>query len=191
VPAPETELETDYTIYPGQGFGHIDGKLDQAALAKLLGKEQVVENEFYIGEGEFAPGLALYPKSPEEIEVLLNEDDEILAYQIENPAGKWATKDGLRIGSSIADLEKANGRPFQLTGFDWDYGGTVVSWEGGYFEGKDFYVRLAYNSDLPIAEGDIEKIIGDQQIMSSEPALKKYEVHIDRITQHYIQDALE
>ena len=188
---PDTKGQTDYTIYPGQGFGKINGDLQQSDLTRLLGDDQVVKSEFYIGEGEFAPGLALYPDSPEEIEVLIDEDGEILAYRIEIPNSKWVTKDGLKIGSSIADLEKANGRPFKLTGFDWDYGGTVISWEDGYFQDKDFSVRLTYNSDLSFDEEDISKIMGDQSIMSSEPALKKYQVHIDRIAQHYLLDSFE
>jgi hypothetical protein len=40
---------------------------------------------------------------------------------------------GIAPGDAMADVERRNGRPFDLAGFDWDYGGVVSDWHGGRF----------------------------------------------------------
>lgn len=35
---------------------------------------------------------------------------------------------------TLGQLQKLNGRPFLFNGFDWDYGGLVISSEGGKLE---------------------------------------------------------
>jgi hypothetical protein len=43
----------------------------------------------------------------------------------------WATANGIRIGTALAEIEQMNGKPFKLSGFDWDYGGRVTDWQDG------------------------------------------------------------
>jgi hypothetical protein len=43
---------------------------------------------------------------------------------------RWSVG-GISIGSSVADVQKANGNPFLVSGFEWDYGGFVTNWKGG------------------------------------------------------------
>lgn len=42
-------------------------------------------------------------------------------------------------------MEVVNGKFFKFIGFDWDYGGIVINWNGGIFDGKDFLVVLEYD----------------------------------------------
>jgi len=44
---------------------------------------------------------------------------------------KWVGPGGVHVGSTIAELEKANGKPFTFSGLGWDYGGLVKDWRGG------------------------------------------------------------
>lgn len=181
-----TTQKNTFLIRPGEGFGDFTGELAKADLMRLLGKNRIKEQPFYLGEGESAPGLVLYPDSPEEVEVLLDEDDFPIMYRIQEEGSEWATAEGLKVGSSLADLEKINGQPFKFTGFDWDYGGTVTNWNGGALAGKDFLVVLGYDVDAAqFAEEDMALLMGDQEIQSTLPALKRYPFKVITITQRY------
>jgi hypothetical protein len=38
---------------------------------------------------------------------------------------------GVTIGSSLAEVQKINGKPLLVNGFDSDFAGFVVNWKGG------------------------------------------------------------
>lgn len=182
----ETAAEPDFGIKPGVGIGALNGEMVRADLEAAIGKEQVTERDFYLGEGESAPGLVLYADSPEEVEVLLDDDGMVILYRLAQKDSKWATKEGVKVGMSIQDLQTANGVPFKFTGFDWDYGGTVTNWNGGAFDGKDFLVVLGYNYDgAELTEEDMTVLIGDQDVMSDHPATQRYEISVVEIMQRY------
>src|ERR1051325_4728771 len=90
-----------------------------------------------IGEGEEAPGAVVYPDAPRQTVFVVWKDaagrrypDSIL---IRNES-QQVTYGGVGIGTTLKALERLNGRPFELSGFAWDYSGTVTSWEGGRLE---------------------------------------------------------
>lgn len=179
----ETE---NFVIHPGEGFADFTDEQSKEDLLNALGKSSVADQEFYLGEGEYAPGLALYPGTAEEVEVLLDEDGYPMVYRIEKEGSKWATAEGLKVGSSLAALEEANGKPFRFTGFDWDYGGTVTNWNEGKLADKDFMAVLGYdNENTQFAEEDMNKLLGDQEITSTLPALQRYSIKVVSIIQRY------
>jgi hypothetical protein len=53
-----------------------------------------------------------------------------LAIRNQAKASRWNLS-GITIGSSLAEVQKVNGKPFLVSGFDWDYGGFVADWKGG------------------------------------------------------------
>src|SRR5207237_8700064 len=75
----------------------------------------------------------LFPKDPKRrLEVWWqNEAARSGIYLIViNGQSTWTAPKGLRLGLGLAAIEKLNGRPFKLKGFDAD-GGTVTDWQGG------------------------------------------------------------
>ncbi len=180
------EAKPDFTIKPGEGFGILGGEMMRTDLEEVIGKENVRKSDFHIGEGEFAPGLALYPDTPEEVEVLLDDDGYVILYQTSKKDSKWTTEEGIKVGSTLAELAAANGTHFKFTGFDWDYGGTVTNWNGGKFDGADFLIVLGYNYEgTPMTEEDTQQLLGDQDIMSDLPAAQRYEIAVVEIMQRY------
>ena len=176
----------DFTIKPGEGLGALVGEMDLAAVEAAIGKANVGERDFYLGEGEYTPGLVLYPETGEEVEALLDEDGFIILYRISQPGSKWATSSGIKVGSTLEELVAANGGHFKFTGFDWDYGGTVINWNGGNFDGADFLVKLNYNYEgIPMTEEDTSALLGDQEITSDNPAAQRYEIAVVEIMQRY------
>ena len=48
-----------------------------------------------------------------------------------NGQSTWSAPKGLKLGLQVAALEKLNGKPFKLKGFDKDNSSTITNWDGG------------------------------------------------------------
>jgi hypothetical protein len=79
---------------------------------------------------------------------------------------RWSIA-GVSIGSSLAEVQKANGKPFLVSGFEWDYGGFVTDWKGGALGrpmagGCNVILRFAKDASAPKAlSGDGVKVASD------------------------------
>jgi hypothetical protein len=180
------EPSINLTIRPGEGFGAFTNEQSQKDLSSIVGKKSIVKQAFNLGEGEVAPGLLLYPGTRHEVEVLLDEDGYPLIYRIQQEDSEWRGPKGLTIGTSLAELEKMNGKPFRMAGFGWDYGGTVTNWADGALEQAGFMVVLGYAEEaVDFTPEDTEELMGDQEISSTLPSLKRYPIEVVRIEQRY------
>ncbi len=47
---------------------------------------------------------------------------------------KWHLADNISFGTSLRELESLNGKEFKLSGFEWDFSGTVINWEEGVLD---------------------------------------------------------
>jgi hypothetical protein len=90
-----------------------------------------------VGEGELEDGALVYPNAPRLTIVVLWKD----SVGRRNPSSvrlrdrsRQLIYEGIGIQTTLKALERLNGRPFQLAGFDFDYSGTVTSWLGGRLE---------------------------------------------------------
>ncbi len=104
------------------------------SLMQRYGKDAVMQ-DLPGAEGETYKGLLLFPKSRDQrIAVSFTEDKAKRAAGLTlregGKASKWSVG-GITIGSSVADVQKANGKPFLVSGFEWDYGGFVTDFKGG------------------------------------------------------------
>lgn len=167
---------TDLTFYPGKGFGLISMETGREALRRLYGEEHVVEMPVYLQEGEYAPGLVVFPGTTEAVEIILAGDNEPAYARISTSGSRWKTPEGLGIGASLAELEKANGRPFTFQGFGGDMSGMVNDWLGG-----KFYIgvsaRLAAQGNVP------DKFKGNVVLRSDDPDLRNMSLHVVEIMQ--------
>jgi hypothetical protein len=104
------------------------------SLMQRYGKDAVVQ-ELPGAEGESYKGLVLLPRAKDRrIEVSFTDDTMKrvtgLAIRDNAKTSRWYLS-GITIGSSLTEVQKANGKPFVVSGFDWDYGGFVTDWKGG------------------------------------------------------------
>jgi hypothetical protein len=161
--------------------------LDQ--LVQKFGRANVRKQQVEIGEGETREGIVIFPGvSDKEIEVLPSTTNEPMYVILRGQRSQWVTASGITLGSKLKEIERLNGKPFLLTGFDWDYSGTIVDWQGGKLqpsEGCAFQPRLDYgHNGSSEEENEIGlQVIGDRDYSSSHPAMqalnpKVYEIVI-------------
>lgn len=154
---------------------------DEAALIKAFGAENVQRARIEIGEGEKADGAILFPKdSKRRLELIWRDGKKRRgpgtiyvrqgsAWAVAGPAGER-----LAIGSALAAVEAANGKPFSILGFDWDYSGTANDWQGGKlaraFGGCRLTIRFGYPEGADAKA--LDRLSGDKEFSSSNPDMR-------------------
>lgn len=124
-------------------------------------------------DGSKIPGSILFPNDPRRrLEVLWNNDasrSETSVIAI-NGKSQWSAPKGLKLGLPIAALEKANGRPFKVSGFGADGAASVLGWEGGHLAtlpgGCKVGMRLFADPKAP--EDARSTVGGDKELLSSD-----------------------
>ncbi|WP_430911821.1 hypothetical protein [Methylobacterium sp. sgz302541] len=158
-------------------------KTDEAALVKRFGRENVVRGKLDGAEGETLPGTIVYPKDPaRRLEISWADPAKMRGLSEITIRGKseWLVRTpgkarptlGLKAG--LDEVEEANEKPFQLNGFGWDYGGYGMGWKGGKLDhmagGCGFSAR--FNPDPKAKEKVLDKVSGDKELSSSDPAVR-------------------
>lgn len=131
--------------------------------------------KIHAAEGEMVDGMALWPNDPaRRIDVFFSENPrkDVETIRITDTRSRWRIG-GLGPGSRLADVVRANGRPVNVGGFGWDYGGGVdprggrlAKWPGG--------CRIALVMDLnPDTNDAPNSLMGEGlELNSGNPALK-------------------
>lgn len=154
--------------------GPLAAESSHAKLVATFGAGAVVFRKVDGAEGEKIGATVLFPDDPKRrIELFWSDEAKRagLSSARPGPANRAAAPDGVRPGMSIAEVEKLNGRPFTLSGFGWDYGGSVTDWKGGALAGPApggcvVSVRFALPPDA--ADAVTEKVSGDREFSSSD-----------------------
>lgn len=182
-------------IAPGLGVGPVTRTSTEVSLLESLGKA-VVKEAIEVGEGMTEPGLVIYRDDPaRRLAVVWGSGKPahpgtiFICYGEVDGVCRWRTGSGIGVGTTLQELERRNGRPFQMTGWGWDLGGTVVSWEGGNLEKElkgvgalVLYLaprRKAQGEYLPkVTDEEIAAVQGDRSIRSNHPVLRKLNPHV-------------
>lgn len=91
-----------------------------------------------------------------------------------NDSAAWHTADGIKIGSLFASLLKLNQQKITFSGFGWDYGGSITSYNSGKLENSNIHYRL----NLSEYSGN-DSLLGDIELHTDMPAVQKA---MDKIT---------
>lgn len=172
----------DWLIVPGGASGPITASTTRAGLAARYGEANVVDQNIDVGEGEMKPGTLLFPKDPQRsLEILWKDPKTKLSPKFLTVHGKaslWKTVHEISLGTSLKELEHINGQPFVLSGFGWDYSGTVTSWKSGVLE-KELQangrvtLRLDTEDETAVERSDMDQVVGDRDFSSAHPVMQK------------------
>lgn len=148
------------------------------SLMQRYGQEAVIQADLRVAEDITYKGVVLLPRaSDRRIEVRFTDDtlSRVAALTLRDVArtSRWNVV-GITIGSTLAEVEKVNGKPFLVNGFEWDYGGLVTDWNGGRL-GRPLQggctVRLRFDKYDAAPDG----MVGDGvKVSSANPTLRKW-----------------
>ena len=172
-PPPQRAAEASRAIACTGAFGKDSSHLK---LATRFDSRNVAFTEVEGPEGSKLMASVLFPNDPKRrLEVLWqNEASRSDTHLIVvNGQSTWTAPKGLRLGLALAALEKLNGKPFKLSGFDQPNGGSVGDWQGGALDklpgGCRLGIRLVPDAKAP--EAARNDVLGNE-FMSNDPKMR-------------------
>ncbi len=176
-------------IIAGKQVGPVTATSTHKDIAAIVGTAYLEEGEVYVGEGQSVPATVIFPGHPNRmLKVIWKSGPRATAHPdsvwIMGSESEWSTASGVSLGTKLTQLERLNGEPFRLLGFEWDLGGAVTEW-GGKLESEldGIHIRLALpeNAFEVVGEDGFNGLIGDREIPSTQPGLQTLNPTIDRI----------
>ena len=157
---------------------------DLKRVIAVFGKANVKQDKVDGAEGESIEATVVYGDDPaKRLEILWWDDkshSRPSTVRITEGPSNWALG-AIKAGSPVAVVNKANGKAFKISGFDWDYGGQVQDWNGGAVpglggEGCSVQVSFSHEGDLP------QKLLGDGvTVTSTDKALAAGKVFVQTL----------
>jgi len=164
----------DNTIVLGKRVGLIKPGMSVTDIERAYGKESLKLQKIPGAEGEEIDGAKLFAGTDRELEIVWDPDNDKkqVVFDIRVMGKDWKFENGLKSGMTVEEVEKINGKPFKIAGFEWDYGG-YANFEGGKLAGK---VSIRFS---PTTENVPEYLSGDKQIASSDKKLRAAKPLVD------------
>lgn len=184
--APVAAQDTaDRLMIPFQRVGAILASTKPADLPRIFGAANVRIGKVPGAEGDEAAGAFIFQGKPDELKVYFTEDEKRIAFVITEQKGStWHTANGLRLGAKMVEIEKLNGGPFVINGFEWDLGGMLIENPKGKLPKG---VTLAFNPTREVPERERGQITGDKPISSAHPVMRKAAPELISLGVHLIR----
>ncbi len=178
-----SQPQSDFVLKPCYGSNILNSQTSESDLIKIVGSKNVQRVERYYDEGtDRVIGSVFFKDSPSYFFIKWRDTVNFKNpdwLEIHGDNSVWTIDNGVKIGTTLAELVKLNGKQFTFSGFDWDYGG-YATFEKGNLESDCYSIRLYYDyKDL--FENEWNQIVGDKIISTSNPVLKKIKVYVDEI----------
>lgn len=147
--------------------------LSAQEISKNFSDANIKEGEGLYDEGtEKRAYTTLYSGTSDELHITWTDASKKHIKDISfSKAGKWKTEEGIKVGTSYAELNKLNGKEISFYGFGWDYSGAVV-WNNGKLERTKLRVFLAPENEPK------ERFIGDQIIKATPEEIAKMNLKV-------------
>jgi hypothetical protein len=173
--APAKPAEPARTVACSNGaFAKNSGHL---RLAQSYGVHNVEYTEVPGDDGSTLMASVLFPNDPKRrLEVLWDDDIQRSGTRMIVIDGQstWTAQKGVHLGLPIAALEKVNGKPFKLMGFEKDGMAVVSDWNGGALGllTDGCKVGVQFKPDPKAPAGVIGAASSDKEFASSDPAIR-------------------
>ena len=148
----------------------------QAKLAAAFGARNVAFKQVDGAEGSKENATVLFDDDPTKRVVVFWHDEKARARPSMISVGApslWTGPGGIGNGMKLTDVEKLNGKPFKLAGFDWDGGGFVRELDGKLKPAScNLVIRFEPGIANPLPARYAE-ITGDKTILSNNKLLRR------------------
>lgn len=202
-PAEAAVKMDDNLVVPGNRVGFITQNTTETELKALLPQNQIRRILYDLGEGDFHCATEIFPNSNKTAVIIWGSDKALYepykdgedsqkrcnaipqltspqSVMIDKVGTFWQTKNNIRVGMSLAELEKAHGKPIIFSICECDYGGNIMNWPI-----PKLYMHLDYAND---AQDSLEHYVSseDRGVKSSDvPAKLKSTIKIDKIAVYF------
>lgn len=161
-----------------------------AQLEAAFGAKNVVYTQVDAPEGAKLNASVIFPNDPKRRLEVLWQDEQGRAQPsaiVITGASQWAAPGGLRLGMPLPDVERHNGKPFTLSGFGWDYGGSATDWEGGKLDqpAGSCRIGLRFALDATTTPETRGKVDGDRPFLSNDAAIRAAKPKVSEIVIGY------
>ena len=173
----------DFLIAPGKSFGAIKKGATRAQIEKAYGKANVRVGTVQPPHGDLPKQRAavIFPGTADEaVALLAGRSDRVEGVYVEKAGGKWATKEGLRVGLGAEEMERSFGGPFAITGFGQD-GGGAVNREPAKAPARALYVRFASTRTEKVPDADEAVLNAEKGFRSDHPAARRAKLKVSVI----------
>jgi hypothetical protein len=104
-----------------------------------------------------------------------------------NGQSDWIAPGEIHLGLTLAELEKLNGKPFKLSGFDKDQTATLVDWDGGTLSAPAGGCRIGVSlrADPKVSAASLSAFSADRAYASSDASLRAANPTISEILVAY------
>ena len=126
--------KNDWLIVPGQRVGPITAATTRADLDTLFGTDNVHDGSFDSSEVPEAATVVFGNDTSAALAVTWDKERAStihICFGTQSGPCRWRTASGIRIGLPLMELQKLNGKPFQLAGYGFDGQGEITSWRHG------------------------------------------------------------
>lgn len=168
---PVVEIKIDSSLVTDSAWGAITPQTDFAGLQKIFGAANIKDERICGAECVDSVNVTfVYPETDKQITVYWDDSayhKTIVYLENDTENSPYRTATGLRIGSTLKQLLDLNGKKITFSGFDWDYGGAVQSYNNGSLEhsGVGFQLGLGSYPDNSLS--------GDMTLDTDMPSVKK------------------
>jgi hypothetical protein len=129
--------KNDWLIVPGQRVGPITAATTRSDLDTLFGKDNVHDGSLDSSDVPEAATVVFGEDTSAALAVTWDRERAStihICFGTQTGPCRWRTASGIRIGLPLMELQKLNGKSFQLAGYGFDGQGTVKSWRRGMLE---------------------------------------------------------
>jgi hypothetical protein len=167
-------------MIPGERVGDITATTTRSELADLYGEAALTDEDVDVGEGFVEPGTRVNLGDGRSLSIIWSDTTRTQPVQVRNVGSDWHVPEGIRMGTSFPELHQILG-PFELSGFGWDYGGTL-SLEGTQLAKYDglLVVRVQPEAELQTTE-DYQAVMGEEMISDSDPHLRSLNLRVSEM----------
>jgi hypothetical protein len=161
-----------------------------AKLASAFRSPNVSYAQVETNAGGKAMASVLYPKDPKRrLEVWWSQpatksDTHLIVI---NGQSDWIAPGEIHLGLTLPELEKLNGKPFKLSGFDKDRMATLIDWDGGTLSALagGCKVGISLRADPKTPAATVTALAADRAYASSDASLRATNPTISEILVAY------
>ncbi|MEM1310613.1 MAG: hypothetical protein AAGF98_14155 [Cyanobacteria bacterium P01_H01_bin.153] len=182
-PAEATAALADTTVVPGDRVGPVTNDTSRADLATMFGEAALEDTEIAVGEGFTESGTVVTPEQGKSFAVIWVDESQSEPATVKDFGPAWQTPEGIGIGTDLAELQQILG-PFELYGFGWDYGGTLVlegSSLSNYHGALVLRLQPATAALIEQQPNAFESVQGDKLLSSDDPNLADLNLVVDEM----------